>query len=103
MTSIGSLTLEMPDGADLHRVEFGDNLPEYFGLPSVGVRMPFYRDMRMNLPRVGRLLRQVRLEGVDLISSTPSPIIGRRPLALSVDLIAPACTHTCCSRQHRRS
>jgi glycosyltransferase involved in cell wall biosynthesis len=77
-TSLRAVLSHLPGGmaARIYTAsEFGDDLPKYFALPSASVRMPFYRDMRMYLPHVGRFLRQVRLEDVDLIHlTTPGPV-----------------------------
>ncbi len=49
--------------------------PEYFAAPAFGVGIPFYREMRMYLPPVRRLLRQVRQDRIDLLHfTTPGPV-----------------------------
>ena len=47
----------------------------YFSTSSPGMPIPFYRDMRIYLPRVRTLLKQVRADRTDVIHlTTPGPI-----------------------------
>jgi glycosyltransferase involved in cell wall biosynthesis len=49
--------------------------PKYFSLASPGLPIPFYREMRMYLPRVGAFLRAAIADAVDIIHlTTPGPI-----------------------------
>jgi glycosyltransferase involved in cell wall biosynthesis len=49
--------------------------PRYLALRSPGAPIPFYREMRMHLPRVSEYLRRAREDGVELVHlTTPGPI-----------------------------
>lgn len=49
--------------------------PSYLALRSFGIGIPFYREMRMYLPRLGEYVRHARADGVALIHlTTPGPI-----------------------------
>jgi glycosyltransferase involved in cell wall biosynthesis len=51
------------------------NTPDYFALPSLGVPIPFYAEMKVYLPRVGAYLRQARADRIDVIHlTTPGPV-----------------------------
>ena len=55
--------------------EFGDEGPGYFAPRSFGLAVPFYRDMRMYVPRPKQYLRRMRRDRIDLIHlTTPGPI-----------------------------
>ena len=49
--------------------------PEYLAVPSFGVPIPFYGQMRMYVPRLRQFLKRARADRVDLIHlTTPGPI-----------------------------
>jgi glycosyltransferase involved in cell wall biosynthesis len=53
----------------------GADHPEYLALRSFGVGIPFYREMKMYLPRWRAYLERVRQDRVDLVHlTTPGPI-----------------------------
>lgn len=53
----------------------GADHPDYLALRSPGVGIPFYREMKMYLPRWRAYLDRVRQDGVDLVHlTTPGPI-----------------------------
>lgn len=48
---------------------------DYMAFKSLGVGIPLYREMRVYLPPLGRLLRQVRQDRIDLLHlTTPGPL-----------------------------
>jgi glycosyltransferase involved in cell wall biosynthesis len=51
------------------------DLPDYFAAASFGVGLPWYRDMRVYLPRLGRFARQLRTDGTTVVHVvTPGPV-----------------------------
>lgn len=49
--------------------------PDYYAARALGAGLPFYREMRMYLPPVRRLLRQVQQDRIDLLHfTTPGPV-----------------------------
>jgi glycosyltransferase involved in cell wall biosynthesis len=53
----------------------GTDQPDYFALPSVGVGIPFYREMKMYVPHWRRYLDRVRADGIDVLHlTTPGPM-----------------------------
>ena len=56
---------------------FGDldiDVPDYLALPSFGMPIPFYAEMRMYLPRFAALRRWIRADRIQLIHlTTPGP------------------------------
>ncbi len=55
--------------------EAAADLPDYFAVRARGIGIPFYREMKIYLPRVRTLLEQTRADGADLIHlTTPGPI-----------------------------
>jgi glycosyltransferase involved in cell wall biosynthesis len=49
--------------------------PEYFAVPSAGVGLPYYREMRIYWPRLTRLARALRHDEVDVVHiTTPGPV-----------------------------
>ena len=53
----------------------GADQPDYFALRSLGVGIPFYREMKMYVPHWRRYLERVLEDGVDLIHlTTPGPL-----------------------------
>jgi glycosyltransferase involved in cell wall biosynthesis len=55
--------------------DLGCDQPQYLSLRSVGVGIPFYRHMKMYVPRWRKYLRRVREDGVDVLHlTTPGPL-----------------------------
>jgi glycosyltransferase involved in cell wall biosynthesis len=55
--------------------DVGEDEDHYFCLSSPGMRIPYYGDMRIYLPRVRTLLKQVRADRIDVLHlTTPGPI-----------------------------
>ncbi len=53
----------------------GVELPDYFSAPSLGVGLPWSRDVRIYWPRVRQFARALRRDGVDVIHiTTPGPV-----------------------------
>ncbi len=53
----------------------GSDDPTYLALPSFGVGIPFYREMKMYLPHWRQYLDRVQRDGVDVIHlTTPGPL-----------------------------
>src|SRR5262245_56649834 len=53
----------------------GREAPDYLALKSFGIGIPFYREMKMYLPPLRRLLRHARADRIDLIHlTTPGPV-----------------------------
>jgi glycosyltransferase involved in cell wall biosynthesis len=51
------------------------NTPEYLAIRSVGMPIPFYRDMRMYLPRFFEFVSRARADRIEVIHlTTPGPI-----------------------------
>ena len=49
--------------------------PGYVAMPAPGIGLPFYREMRVYLPRLWALCARVRADGIDLIHlTTPGPM-----------------------------
>jgi len=49
--------------------------PQYFAVGAWGMGIPFYREMKIHLPPVRRLLNQIRRDGVELVHlTTPGPV-----------------------------
>jgi glycosyltransferase involved in cell wall biosynthesis len=50
-------------------------LPGYLAMKGFGLGIPFYREMRIYIPPVGRFVRQAEADGIDLIHfTTPGPV-----------------------------
>jgi glycosyltransferase involved in cell wall biosynthesis len=48
---------------------------EYLALTSFGIGIPFYREMKMYAPPVGRFLRHAAADGIDVVHlTTPGPV-----------------------------
>jgi glycosyltransferase involved in cell wall biosynthesis len=53
----------------------GESRAEYFAVRSLGAGIPFYREMTMYWPRALRLLREARLDRIDVVHlTTPGPV-----------------------------
>ena len=49
--------------------------PEYLALEAPGIGIPFYREMKVYLPRFRRLCAEARRDGIELIHlTTPGPV-----------------------------
>lgn len=50
-------------------------LPDYFAAASIGCGLPWYRDMRVYLPRLRRFAQELKRDGVDVVHLvTPGPV-----------------------------
>jgi len=55
--------------------DLGEDGTDYFAAASVGMRIPYYAEMRMYLPRLGKFLKQVRADRTELVHfTTPGPV-----------------------------
>jgi glycosyltransferase involved in cell wall biosynthesis len=69
-------------GADARRririytaADVGSVLPDYFAMASIGVGLPFYREMRIYAPRLRAFGRELRADDIRVIHlATPGPI-----------------------------
>lgn len=70
--------------------------PQYLAIRSLSLPIPFYGDMRMYVPRVGRLRRELAADGVRLVHvTTPGPVgLAARYLGASEDLPLVGSFHT---------
>jgi glycosyltransferase involved in cell wall biosynthesis len=70
--------------------------PEYFAAGSVGVGLPWYREMRIYWPRLRRFARQLAADQVDVVHiTTPGPVgIAGRVLARRLGLPIVGSYHT---------
>ena len=77
-TSLRAVLRYAPDGIRPRiytASEFGEERPQYLALRSLGVRIPFYGEMRMYWPRLWRYLSQARRDRIDAIHlTTPGPV-----------------------------
>lgn len=74
----------------------GIELPDYFAAPSFGISVPWYPDMRVYLPRLGRFERQMRQDGATVVHLvTPGPVgLAGRWLARRAGLPVVGSYHT---------
>ena len=55
--------------------ETGVDQPGYLALPAPGIGLPFYREMKVYLPRLRALAARARADGIDLVHlTTPGPV-----------------------------
>jgi glycosyltransferase involved in cell wall biosynthesis len=77
--------------------DLGEDSRSYFAAASWGIGLPWYREMRVYLPRLRRLARALKRDGVDVIHlTTPGPIgLAGRWLAsrLGVPVVGSYHTH----------
>src|SRR5262245_40584847 len=75
---------------------FGEDGPQYFAAGSIGIGLPWYREMRVYWPRVRVLAREVRESGTDVIHiTTPGPVgLAGRWLAARLQLPLVGSYHT---------
>jgi glycosyltransferase involved in cell wall biosynthesis len=67
----------------------GTDTPDYLAMKSIGVGIPFYAGMKMYMPRLRALVRQVRADGIDLLHlTTPGPL-GLATLHVATQLHLP--------------
>src|SRR5262245_31418837 len=90
--------------------EVGVSTPQYFATASVGVGLPWYREMRIYWPRIRAFTKELRANGADVVHiTTPGPIgVAGRWLAerLRVPVVGSYHTHladyaTAFSRSHQ--
>jgi glycosyltransferase involved in cell wall biosynthesis len=76
-TTLRSLLRHVPPDLQPRIYTFSDlevDEPQYLALRSIGFPIPFYREMRMYLPRIGELARRLVKDQVRLIHlTTPGP------------------------------
>lgn len=100
VTTTLKAVLRHTDGRAQPRVytaaDIGVNAPDYFSVPSFGVGLPWYREMRVYWPRVQRLASQLRADGIDVIHvTTPGPVgLAGRWLAARMGLPLVGSYHT---------
>ena len=77
-TTLRALIKHAPDKVDARIYTcagVGIDSPDYLSLGAHGVGIPFYREMKMYMPPLRRLLRHVRAAGVDVVHlTTPGPV-----------------------------
>ena len=77
-TTLSALLRHAPSGVEpcvYTHADRGAAGPGYVAMPAVGVGLPFYREMRVYLPRVRALRARVRADGGQLVHlTTPGPI-----------------------------
>ena len=98
-TSLRAVLRHAPDSIRPHiytASEIGDDSPDYFAAKSIGVGLPFYREMRLYLPRLNLFLQRVREDGMDLVHfTTPGPIgLAARFVAWRLGLRSVGSVHT---------
>jgi glycosyltransferase involved in cell wall biosynthesis len=77
-TTLKAVLRERP--ADIHArvytaADVGVDRDDYLALHSYGINIPFYRGMKMYLPRFAAFLEHVRKDGADVIHyTTPGPV-----------------------------
>src|SRR5690349_5006 len=55
--------------------DVGVDRPDYLALRSIGMDVPFYRGMKMYLPRFLAFLKRARRDGIELVHyTTPGPV-----------------------------
>lgn len=74
----------------------GVELPEYFSAPSLGIGLPWSRDVRIYWPRVRQFARALQDDGVALVHiTTPGPVgLVARWLATHLNLPVVGSAHT---------
>src|SRR5262245_43944487 len=99
-TTLKALLRHVPHGIEARvytAADVGAESDVYFAAPSVGVGLPYYREMRVYWPRPRVLARELRARGVDVIHvTTPGPIgLAGRILAqrLGVAMVGSYHTH----------
>jgi glycosyltransferase involved in cell wall biosynthesis len=77
-TTLGAVLEHAPEDLDLRIYtcdDAGIDTPDYLSLPAIGFGIPFYREMKMYVPPVRRLLRRALLDGVERLHfTTPGPV-----------------------------
>jgi glycosyltransferase involved in cell wall biosynthesis len=77
-TTLRAVLDHAPDDLDLRIYtceSVGIDSVDYLSLPAFGIGIPFYREMKVYLPRFRRLLRHAVADGIDLVHfTTPGPV-----------------------------
>jgi glycosyltransferase involved in cell wall biosynthesis len=77
-TTLRAVLQYAPDRMDLRIYtceSVGIEMPEYLALAAPGLRIPYYRQMKVYLPPIRRFLRHAAADGVDLVHlTTPGPV-----------------------------
>jgi glycosyltransferase involved in cell wall biosynthesis len=73
-----------------------ESYPEYFAVASRGIGLPWYREMKVYLPALRRLRRELERDAVDLIHiTTPGPMgLAARHLASALNIPVVGSYHT---------
>ena len=98
-TTLSALLRHAPPGVEPCVYTHSDRAVErlgYVAMPALGVGLPFYREMRVHLPRLRALCARVRTDHVDLIHlTTPGPIgLAALHVAATLDLPLIGSFHT---------
>src|SRR5262249_10536639 len=77
-TTLRAVLQHAPEGVDLRIYtcqSAGTNTPEYLGLEAPGIRIPYYREMKVYVPPFRRLLKYAVADGIELVHlTTPGPV-----------------------------
>jgi glycosyltransferase involved in cell wall biosynthesis len=76
--------------------DLGAETPTYFATSSLGIGLPWYREMRIYWPRIGAFARALKRDGTDVIHvTTPGPVgLAGRLLAARLNLPIVGSYHT---------
>jgi len=76
--------------------DLGAETPTYFATSSVGIGLPWYREMRIYWPRIGAFARALQRDGTDVVHvTTPGPVgLAGRVLAARLHLPLVGSYHT---------
>ena len=76
--------------------DLASECPDYFAVPSVGVGLPWYREMRVYWPRLRRFEEALRRDRIDVVHiTTPGPVgLAGRVLAHRLGLPVVGSYHT---------
>jgi glycosyltransferase involved in cell wall biosynthesis len=76
--------------------DFGSDSRNYFAVPSIGVGLPWYREVRIYWPRMMRFARALAADRIDVIHiTTPGPVgLAARWLAARLNLPVTGSYHT---------
>ncbi len=76
--------------------DLGAETPTYFATPSLGIGLPWYREMRIYWPRLGAFARALKRDGTEVIHvTTPGPVgLAGRVLAARLNLPLLGSYHT---------
>jgi glycosyltransferase involved in cell wall biosynthesis len=77
-TTLRAVLQHAPDGLDIRIYtceSVGIDMPEYLALSAPGVKIPYYREMKVYFPPSRRFLKHVVADNVDLVHlTTPGPV-----------------------------